>query len=98
MDLLGFSVQSGNDNPALAEDGRTRSFLEVRNRTVDAAQRLWSLGARPGEPVAMVLPPSADHVQIFRGLLSLGAVAAPIDPRAPLAEIEERLEGFAPTL
>jgi o-succinylbenzoate---CoA ligase len=98
MDLLGISLQSGNDNPALAEKGRTLSYSELREGVDEAARSLWTLGARPGARVAMLLPPSTEHVVTWHALMRLGAVAAPLDPRAPAPETEERLSALRPDL
>ncbi|WP_022928524.1 class I adenylate-forming enzyme family protein [Patulibacter americanus] len=59
----------------------------------DAARRLWSAGARPGRRAGLALPPGRPFVVALHGLLRLGAVVVPLDPRLPAAERERRLQG-----
>ena len=63
-----------------------------------AARRLWTLGARPGARVAVVMAPSTEWVVTWHALQRLGAVAAPLDHRATPAETEDRLAALDPAL
>jgi O-succinylbenzoic acid--CoA ligase len=98
MDILGISFQSGNDNPALTEDGRCLTYAELDRRADEAARRLWSLGARPGSRVALLLGPSTAQVVAWHALMRLGAVAAPLDPRGTTAETDQRLRDLRPAV
>src|SRR4051812_30320323 len=98
MDLLGISCESGNDNPALTENGRSLSYSELDGRVTAAARRLWALGARPGARVAVVMAPSTDWVVTWHALQRLRAVVAPLDHRATTTETEDRLAALDPAL
>ncbi|MCA1812540.1 MAG: o-succinylbenzoate--CoA ligase, partial [Halobacteriales archaeon] len=54
------------------------------------AARLARLGTMPGHHVATLLPPSAQHVALLHAIWRIGAVAVPLDPRLPGAELERR--------
>src|SRR3954471_22318307 len=96
MGLLEISCKTGNDNPALVENGRMLTYSELDRRVASTARRLWTAGARPGSLVALALPPSTEQVVITRAAMRLRAIAAPLDPRAPAAELEERLAELRP--
>lgn len=55
------------------------------------AGALRALGAEPGRPVAWQLPTGDDAVSLTLACRHLGAIAAPLHPRAGAAELEEML-------
>lgn len=77
------------DHEALAGTG----FAALATEVDDLARRLWSAGARPGERVGVLLGPGRPFVLALHALLRVGAVAVPLDPRLPEAEVERRLAG-----
>lgn len=58
-----------------------------------AARKLSALGVVAGDRVAIVLPAGTDFVVTFHAVLLLGAVAVPLDPRTPSAQLTARVEG-----
>jgi o-succinylbenzoate---CoA ligase len=57
------------------------TYSELRDRAHAAAAALAAAGVRPGDRVALALPPQAPFVATLHGCLLLGAAAMPIDPR-----------------
>ncbi|MFM9127222.1 MAG: AMP-binding protein [Solirubrobacterales bacterium] len=58
-----------------------------------AARKIAALGAAPGEPVALVLPPGEEFAVAFHGCLLLGCPAVPIDPARPARPPARRSAG-----
>ena len=62
---------------------------EVRERVAALAGALVSLGVRPGERVALVLPTGPDFMDAFFGTLLAGAVPVPLYPPVRLGRLPE---------
>jgi O-succinylbenzoic acid--CoA ligase len=80
------------DRVALIGAGESVTFAELDARSRAAALRLARLGAKPGERVALLPEASLDYAVILHGLMKLGAVAVPLDPRLAEPELERRLD------
>jgi O-succinylbenzoic acid--CoA ligase len=89
---LARSAATAPDRIALVAAGETLTFAQLDEQAASAARRLAALGAGPGERVGLVLGLSRDHVTLIHALARLGAVAMPLDPLLPEAELERRLE------
>lgn len=70
-------------------------YGELLRQAQSAARRIAALGAAPGEPVALVLPPGEQFAVAFHGCLLLGCPAVPIDPARPAGERELLAAGCA---
>jgi O-succinylbenzoic acid--CoA ligase len=71
---------------ALAAPGVRRTYAALLERARAAAGALAAAGVRPGDRVALALPPGIAFAEALHGCLLLGAAAMPVDPR--LAERE----------
>jgi len=89
---LARSAATAPDRIALEASGETLTFAQLDERAASAARRLAALGAGPGERVGLVLGLSRDHITLIHALARLGAVAMPLDPLLPEAELGRRLE------
>ncbi len=82
---------------AAAHPGRkavgSMEYAELLRQAQSAARRIAAMGAAPGEPVALVLPPGQEFAVAFHGCLLLGCPAVPVDPSRPGAEREELTRG-----
>jgi len=82
---------------AAAHPGRkavgSMEYAELLRQAQSAARRIAAMGAAPGEPVALVLPPGEEFAVAFHGCLLLGCPAVPVDPSRPEAEREELTRG-----
>jgi O-succinylbenzoic acid--CoA ligase len=97
-DWLARAAEALPGRPALIAGDRTLSFAELERDARAAARRLAGLGVGRGDRVALMLEPSADYVVLLHALTKLGAVAAPLDPRAPAPEADPLLESLAAAL
>lgn len=68
------------DAAAIVEpDGSSCTFGELRSAVDDAARGLVAAGVRPGQRVAVMIPPGIDLAAVLFGCLRAGAVAVLID-------------------
>jgi O-succinylbenzoic acid--CoA ligase len=71
------------------------TYAELLALARAGAARLDELGARPGERVAIALPPGLAFAQALHACLLLGAVAVPVDLRLASAERDRNAAGAA---
>ncbi len=62
-------------HPALSEAGREITYSEFNDRANRIATGLIALGVRPGDPIGLLAPNSADWLVFYFGVLKAGAVA-----------------------
>jgi len=79
-------ARSRPETPALVEDRRTITYAELDRLIRQGAAQLRALGLGTGDALAICLGDTADHVIALLSAARLGAVAVPIDWRAPPAE------------
>src|SRR5207248_1976474 len=72
----------------LAHDGAC-SYGELLEAASAGARELHARGGRRGERVAIALPGGLGFAQALHACLLLGAVAVPVDVRAPAREQEQ---------
>jgi benzoate-CoA ligase len=65
--------------PAIRSGQRELSYGELRAETLRMAQAIVSLGAGPGDRVALVLNDSPEFIEAFIATVCLGAIAVPIN-------------------
>src|SRR5713226_491969 len=64
---------------AIVYERREITYKELRAATVHAAERLLALGVREGDRVAILLSDSPEFIASFVGIISIGAIAVPIN-------------------
>ena len=76
-----FDAIFANDPSALAirYGQRELTYGELRRETLRMAQAIVSLGAVPGDRVALLLHDSPEFIEAFIATCSLGAIAVPIN-------------------
>jgi len=84
------------DQRALYGGERWHTWGDVRARAAAVAAGLSELGMHPGDRVAIVWPTSVDFVVAYLGVLAAGAVAVPLNPLSPAAELERELTVVEP--
>ncbi len=77
----------------LAADGLAVTHAAMRDDIGRFAQSLLAGGLRPGQRVAISLPPSSDRVSLCVAIWWLGGVVVPVDPGLALARITLALQG-----
>ena len=79
MNLFNAIFRNDSSSPAIRFDGRTITYDELRAETLTMAQVLSSLGAAPGDRVALLLHDSPEFVEAFIATCALSAIAVPIN-------------------
>ncbi len=96
MNLAVLADQHRSGDRALyAEDG-WHTWGEVRRRAAVVANGLTDLEVGPGDRVAIIWPTSVDFVVAYLGVLAVGAVAVPLNPNSPAAELGRELDVVEP--
>jgi long-chain acyl-CoA synthetase len=87
------------DRTALATpDGRSWTYRELFSRATSVATRLHSLGLRPGDRVAFLLPNSPEYAAALLGCFRAGVIASPLDPRCTPRELWQQARLVTPKL
>jgi O-succinylbenzoic acid--CoA ligase len=68
---------------ALETPSGSWTYDELQRAALAGAAQLRELGAGPGVPVAIALPPGLEFARALHACLLLGAVAVPVDMRLP---------------
>lgn len=87
IDTLESTISRHPQRPALVAEGSELSFAELGDRVHRCARALLARGIGPGQRVAIALPRSADAIIVPLAVLSLGAIAVPIDLSYPQERI-----------
>jgi acyl-CoA synthetase (AMP-forming)/AMP-acid ligase II len=77
--------------PAIVDAEGATSWSEFARRLRQVANALLSLGLRPGDRAALLLPDSRAYLEADYGTMSAGLVRVPIDPRLPAADVASLL-------
>src|SRR5216684_7462525 len=64
---------------AVVYEQREITYEELRAATIRAAEALQALGVREGDRVAILLNDSPEFIASFVGVISIGAIAVPIN-------------------
>jgi long-chain acyl-CoA synthetase len=91
MNLAAVVEPHPDDAPALVDRGNTWSYGQLRTRVGEARAGLRDLGVEPGDRVAIAVPNNSLFVVAYLALLGVGAVAVPLNPDSPPAELEAEL-------
>ena len=68
-----------NGQVAILFEQRQITYAELRSLTINTAEKLNALGVRSGDRVAILLNDSPEFVASFVAIISLGAIAVPIN-------------------
>jgi long-chain acyl-CoA synthetase len=80
------------DAPALRTDDAVTTYGELRDQVARARGLLHSLGVGPGDRVALVAATGPRFVVAYLATLGLGAVAVPLNPTSPTAELRREID------
>jgi long-chain acyl-CoA synthetase len=97
VNLAGLVEAHAGDRRALHDGGSWIDWSGVRGRAKSVAAALVNLGVGPGDRVAIAWPTSAEFVVAYLATLAAGAVAVPLNPASPQAEIERELDFVEPS-
>ena len=96
MNLAALVEQHDADHRAVHDGDAWHTWGQVRSRAASVAAGLRALGVAPGDRVAIVWPTSLDFVVAYVGALAAGAVAVPLNPLSPPAELDRELTAVEP--
>jgi len=96
IDVLNWHVCIHPDRPHIQVytdegDGEVITYLQLKNTAMRVAAGLQQHGLKPAEPVALMLPSSADYFYCFYGILLAGGIPVPIYPPARPSQIEDHM-------
>lgn len=77
-----------SDASAVVDDDGEWTFGRLRDRAALRRGRLAAEGVGPGDRVAIVTPAGGLFVETYLAVLGLGAIAVPLNRRAPAAELD----------
>lgn len=80
-----------DDAPALISRGKVTSYGELRRQVGELRHGLLGLGIEPGDRVAILSANNWFFVVDYLAVLGVGAVAVPLNPASPLAELTHQL-------
>ncbi len=81
--LVWRSLPESQDRPALMTSSRALTRAELHKLAAKIANQLRGLGAKPDDPIAVVLEKSWEQVAAAHGVLLAGAAYVPIAPDLP---------------
>jgi amino acid adenylation domain-containing protein len=84
------------DRPAVADDLAELTYAQLDSAVSDAADTLRRHGIRPGDLVAVRVPPSIELIVALLAVLRAGAGYLPLDPAAPVRRATLILDDAAP--
>src|SRR5215469_2977214 len=93
---LGLAARYYPDRPGLSCDGRHATFRELAARVDRIAAELHQRGFRPGDRLAMLMPNSAEYIELVLACSKLGVISVPLNIRYAQAELDEVLEDAKP--
>jgi len=71
---------------AIVYGNREISYDELRTETIRTAQAIQSIGIQSGDRIALLLHDSPEFVQAFIAIISLGAIAVPVNMALPVKD------------
>ncbi len=92
MNLAHLIDDHPDDRPALLSRGRVVTYGELRLRVDELRSALVGEGVRPGDRVGVVIANNPNFVIVYFAVLGAGAVAVPLNPTSPAAELERQLD------
>lgn len=91
MNLANIIEAHPADKIALISRGRETTYATLREQVAGARGGLLELGVQPGDRVALLIANNRLFVVSYLAVLGIGAIAVPLNPTSPAAEIEREL-------
>jgi len=84
------------NRPAILEDGRQVSYLELNQESNRVATALMALGVRPGDHIALCAPNSFRWLAFYFGVLKAGGIAVTLPSTLTRSELIHLLDDARP--
>jgi len=91
VNLAGIVDAHPDDAVALVSRGETTTYGELRRQVAELRGGLVRLGVGPGDRIAIVAGGNWAFVVVYLAALGVGAIAVPLNPESPGAELEREL-------
>ncbi|HEX5946530.1 MAG TPA: AMP-binding protein [Acidimicrobiales bacterium] len=91
MNLATVIEEHDADRPALVSRGRVTTYGTLRTQAAQMRGALAARGIEPGDRVAIIAANNWYFVAAYLAVLGAGAVAVPLNPQSPPAEVEREL-------
>lgn len=91
MNLATVIEEHDADHPALISRGRVTTYGTLRTQAAQMRGALAARGIEPGDRVAIIAANNWYFVAAYLAVLGAGAVAVPLNPQSPPAEVEREL-------
>ncbi|MCW9004018.1 MAG: AMP-binding protein [Gammaproteobacteria bacterium] len=96
VDILNWHVKNHPNRPHIQMytdkgDGEVITYQQLKHKAMCVAGGLQQRGLKPAEPVALMLPTSADYFYSFFGILLAGGIPVPIYPPARPSQLEDHI-------
>ena len=91
-DLVLRAAQRHGDRTAVVFPGRSETFRELADASVEVARGLIALGVEPGDHVGIFMPNSFEMIHALFGAALAGAVVCPVNARYKAAELRYVIE------
>lgn len=98
MNLAELVLGHGAEDRAFHDGERWTTWGELRARAASVAAALGAAQVEAGARVAVIRPSSVEFVADYVGVLAAGAVAAPLNPHSPPAELADELLRLEPAV
>lgn len=98
MNLAAIIDGHPDDAPALMSRGEITTYGTLRQQVGELRGGLVRLGVEPGDRVVIALANNWFFVTAYLAVLGVGAVAVPVNPSSPAAEMEKELASVRPTV
>jgi long-chain acyl-CoA synthetase len=87
-----------DDAPAVVSRGQTTTYAELRRQVGELRGGLSRLGVAPGDRIAIASANNWLFVVSYLASLGVGAVAVPLNPASPAAELQSQLGAVGATV
>jgi long-chain acyl-CoA synthetase len=91
MNLATIVEEHDADRPALISRGRVTTYGTLRDQLARMRGALAARGIAPGDRVAILAANNWYFVSAYLAVLGAGAIAVPLNPQSPPAEVEREL-------
>ncbi|ARP69127.1 thioester reductase [Streptomyces pluripotens] len=95
-DLLRAADAVPEGTPAVLSADGELSYRDLWDQVAAVARQLRSVGVEPGDHVALYLPRSAGYVSALIAVMTIGAVAVPMDPEFPADRLVQVIAAAKP--
>lgn len=97
-DILRKQAAATPDGVAVVQDGTPVTYRELNEASTRVARALLADGVAAGDRVAVIVPNSAQFLELLFGVAKIGAIASIVGDRLSRAEVLSILERVEPTV